>query len=102
VAEGRLEGDPRPTDRSGAAHFRRRDGSQYLAFSDLCLCTEGTEGILLGSAQPRAEHDALLSWMSVKGMGPSLAVEGATNREVFKAYIERTLSPKLRPGQVVW
>jgi transposase len=49
----------------------------------------------------RGPNTTLLSCMSVKGMGPSLAVEGATNREVFEAYIERTLSPKLRPGQVV-
>jgi transposase len=34
-------------------------------------------------------------------MGASLVVEGATNREVFEAYVERVLAPKLRPGQVV-
>lgn len=49
----------------------------------------------------RGPNTTLLSCMSVEGMGPSLAVEGATNREVFEAYVERILSPKLRPGQVV-
>jgi transposase len=39
--------------------------------------------------------------MSVEGMGASLVVAGATNRGVFEAYIERVLSPELRPGQVV-
>jgi hypothetical protein len=34
-------------------------------------------------------------------MGSSLPVEGATNRDVFEAYVERVLSPELRPGQVV-
>ena len=35
-------------------------------------------------------------------MGPSLAVEGATTRKVFEAYLlERVLAPSLRPGQVV-
>ncbi len=34
-------------------------------------------------------------------MGPYLAVEGATTREVFEAYLERVLAPSLRPGQVV-
>ena len=34
-------------------------------------------------------------------MGPCLAVEGSTTREVFKAYLERVLAPTLRPGQVV-
>jgi transposase len=39
--------------------------------------------------------------MSVEGMGPCLAVEGSTTREVFEAYLERALAPSLRPGQVV-
>ncbi len=43
----------------------------------------------------------LLSSMSLEGMGPSLAVEGSTTREVFEAYLERILAPTLRQGQVV-
>jgi hypothetical protein len=43
----------------------------------------------------------LLSSMSLEGMGPSLAVEGSTTREVFEAYVGRVLAPELRPGQVV-
>ena len=39
--------------------------------------------------------------MGVEGMGASLVVEAATNREVFEAYVERVLSPELSPGQVV-
>jgi hypothetical protein len=101
VAQSRLEGDARPTHRSGAVRIRRRDGSPYFAFFDLCLFTEGTEGVLLGSAQPWAANTTLLSCMSVEGMGASLAVEGATNRDVFEAYVERVLAPKLRSGQVV-
>ncbi len=34
-------------------------------------------------------------------MGPSLAVESSTTREVFEAYVEHVLAPSLRPGQVV-
>jgi hypothetical protein len=49
----------------------------------------------------RGPNTTLLSCMSVEGMGPSLAVEGATNREVFEAYVERILLAELRPGQVV-
>jgi transposase len=48
----------------------------------------------------RGPNTTLLSCMSVEGMGPSLTVEGATNRDVFEAYVERVLSPELRPGQV--
>jgi transposase len=43
----------------------------------------------------------LLSSMSICGMGPSLAVEGSTTREVFEAYLEEMLAPTLRPGEVV-
>jgi hypothetical protein len=43
----------------------------------------------------------LLACMSVEGMGPSLAVEGPTTREVFESYLERLLAPSLCPGQVV-
>lgn len=34
-------------------------------------------------------------------MGPSLAVEGPTTREVFELYVEEGLGPSLSPGQVV-
>ena len=39
--------------------------------------------------------------MTLSGMGPSLAVEGATTRAVFEAYVEEALAPSLRAGQVV-
>src|SRR5215213_1395681 len=35
----------------------------------------------------------LLSSMSTGGMGPSLAVESSTTREVFEAYVEHVLAP---------
>jgi transposase len=34
-------------------------------------------------------------------MGPSLAVEGPTTREMFEAYLEQVLAPALKPGQLV-
>ncbi len=43
----------------------------------------------------------MLSSMSVKGMGPSLTVEGSTTSVVFEAYVEQVLAPRLRRGQVV-
>ncbi len=49
----------------------------------------------------RGPNTTLLSSRSVEGMGPSLAVEGATNREVFETYVEEVLVPRLRPGQAV-
>ena len=43
----------------------------------------------------------LLSSISRSGMGPSLAVEGATTKVVFEVYVERVLVPALKPGQIV-
>jgi transposase len=43
----------------------------------------------------------LLASITRGGLGPCLAVEGATTREVFETYLERVLAPTLRPGQVV-
>jgi transposase len=43
----------------------------------------------------------LLASMGAAGMGPCLAVEGPTTREVFEIYLERLLAPSLNPGQVV-
>jgi transposase len=39
--------------------------------------------------------------MSAEGMGPSLAITGAIDAEVFGAYLERVLLPELRPGRIV-
>ena len=43
----------------------------------------------------------LLASITREGLGPCLAVEGATTREVFEAYLERVLAPTLVPGQVI-
>ncbi len=43
----------------------------------------------------------LLASITREGMGPCLAVEGATTREVFEAYLQHVLAPSLRPDQVV-
>ena len=43
----------------------------------------------------------LLASITAQGMGPCLAVEGATTGEVFEAYLEHFLAPALRPGQIV-
>ena len=49
----------------------------------------------------RGPNTTLLSSMTTEGMGPSLAVEGTTTGAIFEAYVERALSPMLRPGQIV-
>ncbi len=49
----------------------------------------------------RGKNTTLLTSMTLEGMGPSLAVEGATTSRVFDTYVERVLAPTLRPGEVV-
>ena len=49
----------------------------------------------------RGPNTTLLASMTSEGMGPCLAVEGATTRAVFEAYVEKVLVPGLRRGQVV-
>jgi transposase len=43
----------------------------------------------------------LLASITHRGLGPCLAVEGATTREVFETYLEGVLAPSLIPGQMV-
>jgi len=49
----------------------------------------------------RGTNTTLLASMSLEGMGPSMAVEGSTNKEVFEVYVEHFLAPTLKEGQVV-
>src|SRR5687768_18599817 len=49
----------------------------------------------------RGKNTTLLTSLHAGGMGPSVAVEGATTARVSETYTERLLVPALRPGQVV-
>jgi hypothetical protein len=59
------------------------------------------ERVRLSVPRGRGKNTTLLSSMSLCGMGPSLAVEGATTARVFETYVEKVLAPSLDPGQVV-
>jgi transposase len=60
-----------------------------------------SERLRLSVPRRRGKNTAVLSSMSLGGMGPTLAVEGATTAAVFEAYVEQVLAPSLRAGQVV-
>jgi transposase len=47
------------------------------------------------------KNTTLLTSLHQGGMGPSMAVEGATTSRVFETYVERLLAPALQAGQVV-
>jgi transposase len=52
-------------------------------------------------ARNRGTNITLLASISREGIGPSLAVEGSTTREVCEAYLEHVLAPSLKPGQLL-
>ena len=49
----------------------------------------------------RGKNTTLLASITLEGMGPSMAVEGSTTKEVFEAYLEQVLLPQVREGQVL-
>ncbi len=50
----------------------------------------------------RGKNTTLIASMTLEGgMGASMALEGATDAEVFEAYVEHSLAPALCEGQVV-
>lgn len=46
-------------------------------------------------------HTSVIGAMGLRGLVAALTVEGAVDAEVFNAYLERVLAPRLRPGDVV-
>jgi len=59
------------------------------------------ERLRLSVPRKRGKNTTLLSSMTLGGMGPSLAVEGATTARVFETYVKKVLAPMLQEGQIV-
>jgi hypothetical protein len=59
------------------------------------------ERLRLSVPRRRGKNTTLLASMSLEGMGPSLAVEGAITAVVFEAYVEKVLAPSLQEGRMV-
>jgi transposase len=59
------------------------------------------ERLRLSVPRKRGKNTTVLSSMTLSGMGPSLAVEGATTARVFETYVEEVLVPSLHTGQIV-
>jgi hypothetical protein len=59
------------------------------------------ERALCSAPRDWGKNVTLISSMTLSGMGPSLAVEGATTRAVFEAYLEEALSPSLHPDRSI-
>jgi transposase len=72
-----------------------------VSLSPLYAWSRRGERALASAPRNWGKNVTLLASITHRGLGPCLAVEGATTREVFEAYLERVLAPSLRPGQVV-
>ena len=59
------------------------------------------ERLRLSVPRKRGKNTTVLSSMTLLGMGPSLAVEGASTASVLEAYVEQVLATSLRKGQMV-
>ncbi len=60
------------------------------------------ERLLAKAPRNWGKNVTLLSSMTLSGMGPSVAIAGATTtRAAFEAYVDQALCPSLSAGQVV-
>ena len=102
VLEGSLACSCGRGGRRQAAGVRRRDGRQRIARTALYAWSPTKGERAFGSA-PRnwGKNVTLLASITEEGLGPCLAVEGSTTREVFEAYLDGVLAPTLWPGQIV-
>jgi hypothetical protein len=57
------------------------------------------ERLCLSVPRDRGKNTTLLCSMAIDGMGPSLAVEGATTARVFETYVERVLPRVSSPNR---
>ncbi len=73
----------------------------HTSFAPLYAYAPRGKRAFFKAPRSRGKNTTLLASISWEGMGPSMAIEGSTTREVFEAYVEHFLAPELRPGQVV-
>ena len=75
----------------------------HTSLAPLCTVTlqKANACTYLQVPRNRASNTTLLASMTLGGMGGTVVVEGSTNREVFEAYVEHALVPKLEAGQMV-
>jgi transposase len=59
------------------------------------------ERLRLSVPRSRGKNTTLLSSMTLSGMGPSMAVDGATTARVFETYVRKVLARSLEEGQIV-
>jgi transposase len=96
-----LAGDGLGNHRSGALRVLKDECSTNVSLGPLYAWSRRGERARCSAPRNWGKNVTLLSSMTLSGMGPSVAVEGATTRAVFEAYVEEALAPSLRSGQIV-
>jgi transposase len=61
----------------------------------------GGARIAQGTPQGQWKILTILGAMSTRGLLAAMTIEEATDRDIFLAYLDQVLCPKLRPGDVV-
>ena len=74
---------------------------EHLALPDVRLVPKGRAGGYGEAPRNWGSNVTLLASITHEGMGPCIAVEGASTKAVFEAYVEEALAPSLQAGQVV-
>ena len=100
MAQSGLEGDSSRSGRPTQVCIRGRDGPN----TSLCaLYAYAPKGRRAYTRVPRnrGANTTLLASMTLEGMGPCLAVEGATTATVLETYVQRVLAPSLRRAQII-
>ena len=85
MAEGRLEGDGRPRVRYRAARVLKDEMGTNTSLHQLYAWSPRGERAFCSVPRNRGPNTTLLASMTAEGMGPCLAVQGATTRIVFEA-----------------
>ena len=102
MAKGHLEGDARPRGHYRTTGVLKDEMGTNTSLHQLYAWSSPKgERARWSVPRNRGPNTTLLASMMAEGMGPCLAVEGATTRIVFETYIEKVLLPSLRHGQVV-
>jgi transposase len=101
VAQSGLAGDGRRRDRRQTALVLVDECGTNTSLAPLYAWSRKGERACCEVPRNWGANITLLASITVDGIGPCLAVEGSTTREVFEAYLEWVLAAQLRPGQVV-
>src|SRR5215212_909771 len=101
VLKGDLAGDGGGEGGAREARLRGRMRHAHLPGAALRLRAQRRAPSPLGALQAGQEHHAAFEHEGVGGMGPSLAVEGATTARIFETYVKEVLAPSLEPGRIV-